>query len=55
MKGWMNMNNNMDMAKLMGMLSKMDKSQLEQGLSKLNQMLSAEDKAKIMRELNKGN
>ncbi len=45
--------NNMDMAKLMGMLSKMDKSQLEQGLSKLNQMLSNEDKEKLMQSFKK--
>ena len=43
---------NMDMAKLMAMLSKMDKSQLEQGLVKLNQMLSEEDKKKIFKEFN---
>lgn len=47
--------NNMDMAKLMSMLSKMDKSQLGQGLSKLNQMLSTEDKEKIMKEFQNGN
>ena len=49
----MNMPNNLDMAKLMTMLSQMDKKQLEQGLSKMSQMLSAEDKEKIMKELNK--
>lgn len=45
--------NNMDMGKLMDMLSKMDKSQLEQGFAKLNQVLSSEDKARIMNEINK--
>lgn len=45
--------NNMDIGKLMEMLSKMDKNQLEQGFAKLNQVLSSEDKAKIMNELNK--
>ena len=35
--------------------SKMDKSQLEQGLSKLNQMLSTEDKEKIIKEFQNGN
>ncbi|MCI9177820.1 MAG: hypothetical protein HFJ28_04535 [Clostridia bacterium] len=50
----MNNSNQMDMASLMSMLSKMDKNQLEQGLSKLNQMLSSEDKAKIMKEFQKG-
>ena len=49
----MNIPNNLDMAKLMTMLSQMDKKQLEQGLSKMSQMLSAEDKEKIMKELNK--
>ncbi len=49
----MNMPNNIDMAKLMTMISQMDKKQLEQGLSKMSQMLSAEDKEKIMKELNK--
>ncbi len=45
--------NNMDMGKLMEMLSKMDKKQLEQGLAKVNQMLSVEDKDKIMKAINK--
>ena len=45
--------NNMDMGKLMEMLSKMDKKQLEQGLAEVSQVLSNEDKAKIMNELNK--
>ena len=43
--------NNMDMMKLMSMLSKMDKTQLEQGLAKVNQMLSSEDKEKLMNTL----
>ena len=41
--------NNMDMGKLMEMLSKMDKRDLQQGLSKLNQVLSQEDKNKNMK------
>ena len=45
--------NNMDMVKLMSMLSKMDKNQLEQGLVKVNQMLSSEDKEKLMNTLKK--
>ncbi len=49
----MGQTNNMDMGKLMEMLSKMDKSQLEQGLSKVSQMLSAEDKDKIMKAIHK--
>ena len=36
----MNQMNNMDMGKLMEMLSKMDKKQLEQGLAKVSQVLS---------------
>lgn len=49
----MNQMNNMDMGKLMEMLSKMDKKQLEQGLAKASQILSSEDKNKIINELNK--
>ena len=48
-------NNNMDMAKLMNMLSKMDKKDLEQGLNKLNQMMSKEDKERILKQFQKGN
>ncbi len=48
-------NNNIDMAKLMTMLSKMDKKDLEQGLNKLNQMISNEDKEKILKQFQKGN
>ena len=47
--------NNIDMTRLMQMLSKMDKKQLEQGLAKVSQVLSNEDKTKIMNELNKNN
>lgn len=49
----MNQMNNMDMGKLMEMLSKMDKKQLEQGLSRVSQMLSTEDRNKIINELKK--
>lgn len=45
--------NNMDMARLMQMLSKMDKSQLEAGLAKANQILQTKNKEDIMREINK--
>lgn len=44
---------NMDMGKLMEMLSQMDKKQIEQGLAKASQILSAEDKNKIINMLNK--
>ena len=43
-------NNNMDMVKLMNMISKMDKNELQQGLSKLNQMMSKEDKEKLLKQ-----
>ncbi len=40
------MNNNIDMSKLMQMLSKMDKNQLEKGLQQVQQMLDSKDKNK---------
>lgn len=45
----------MDMARLMQMLSKMDKKQLEEGLVKANQILQTKSKDEIMKEINKGN
>lgn len=45
------MNNN-DISSLMNMLSKMDKNQLNNGLNMLNQVLSNEDKQKIIQALN---
>ena len=36
-------NNNIDMTKLMQMLSKMDKNQLEKGLQQVQQMLNSKD------------
>lgn len=47
------MNNNLDMAKLMNMLSKMDKKDLEAGLAKANQILGSKDADKIINEINK--
>lgn len=44
--------NNMDMAKLMNLLSKMDKKELEQGLNKAAQILNSTDKDKIINEIN---
>lgn len=44
---------NMDMAKLMNMLSKMDKKDLAQGLSKVAQVLNSPEKDKIISEINK--
>ena len=46
------MNNN-DMSYLINMISKMDKNQLANGINQLNQVLSNEDKKKIMQALNK--
>lgn len=48
------MNNN-DVSNLMNMLNKMDKNQLANGLNQLNQILSNEDKMKIMQALNNKN
>ena len=44
--------NNSDITYLMNMLSKMDKNQLNQGLQKINQILSPEEKQKIIQALN---
>jgi len=46
-------NNNLDMTKLMSMLSKMDKKDLEAGLSKVNQILGSKDANKIINEIKK--
>ena len=46
------MNNNLDMASLMAMLSKMDKKQLEEGLAKANQILQNKNKDEILKDLN---
>lgn len=45
--------NNLDMASLMQMLSKMDKKELEAGLAKANQILQTKSKEEILREINK--
>lgn len=47
--------NNLNMASLMQMLSKMDKRDLEAGIAKANQILQSKNKEDIMREINKGN
>ena len=49
----MNKKNNLDMATLMQMLSKMDKSQLEAGIAKANQILQSKDKNEVLKNLNK--
>lgn len=45
--------NNFDMAKMMAMLSKMDKKDLEAGIAKANQILQTKNKDEIMREISK--
>ena len=49
------MNNNMDMNEMLKMLSKMDKKQLEEGLSKVSKMLNSPDADKIINEIKKNN
>lgn len=48
------MNNN-DISYLMSMLNKMDKNQLANGFNQLNQILSPEEKQKILQALNSKN
>ena len=47
--------NNVDISYLMNMLNKMDKNQLSNGLNQLNQILSPEEKQKIIQDLNSKN
>lgn len=49
------MNNNMDISKLMSMLSKMDKKDLEAGLAKASKILSSKDKDAIINSLKENN
>ena len=44
--------NNMDMAKLMSLLAKMDKKDLEEGLAKASTILNSKDKDKIINNIN---
>lgn len=44
--------NNMDMNKLMNMISKMDKKDLEEGLAKASQFLNNNNKDEILKKLN---
>lgn len=46
-------NNNLDMAKLMSILSKMDKKDLEAGLAKASKILQNNNKEEILKEINK--
>lgn len=43
---------NIDMNKLMGLLSKMDKKDLEKGLEQASKMLGVKDKDELMKKLN---
>ena len=45
--------NNFDMAKMMAMLSKMDKKDLEAGIAKANLILQTKSKDEIMKEISK--
>ncbi len=45
--------NNVDMAKLMSILSKMDKKDLEEGLSKASQILNSKDADSIINDIKK--
>ena len=47
--------NNLNMASLMQMLSKMDKKELEEGLAKANQILQTKSKDDILKEFNQNN
>ncbi len=48
-----NQNNNMNMADLMNMLSKMDKKELEQGLNQVSKMLKSKDANSILENFKK--
>lgn len=43
--------NNTDMSKLLSMLSKMDKKDLEKGLAQAEKLLSTEDKNNLLNKL----
>lgn len=45
--------NNTDISYLMNLLNKIDKDQLKNGLDKVNQLLSPEEKQKIIQSLNR--
>ena len=48
-------NNNFDMAKMMSILSKMDKKDIEAGIAKANALLKTKSKDEILRELSQNN
>lgn len=45
--------NNLNMANLMQMLSKMDKKDLEAGIARANKILQSKNKNEVINELNK--
>lgn len=47
------MNNNMDIKKMMEMLSKMDKTELEQNLNKVSKILNSKDANRVIDEIKK--
>ena len=49
------MDNKLDMAQLMDMLSKMDKKELESYLSKVSKMLNSKDADNIINQIKKNN
>ena len=49
------MNNNIDVSYLMNMLGNMNKEQLSKGLNQINQILSPEEKRRIIEALNSRN
>lgn len=51
----MNNNTQMDMAKLMSMLSKMDKKDLESGLNQVSKMLNSKEADNIINQIKNNN
>ena len=49
------MDNKMDVAQLMNMLSKMDKKELDANLSKVSKMLNSKDADNIIKQIRKNN
>lgn len=49
------MNNNIDMAKLMEALSKIDKKELDAGLNKVSKLLGSKEADNIINEIRKNN
>lgn len=49
------MDNKMDMAQLMNMLSKMDKKELDANLLKVSKMLNSKDADNIINQIRKNN